>query len=108
MGYRALQMTQAAPGMYLRQGNTFTLVVMWVLTVDMGADQELYESKDDDTQDNVLYSQHIVGLTHLDLAIDLQDALEDAVARHRKGVQYTTQPEARDKDGNQVKVVVNR
>ena len=98
--YRALQMTPAAPGMYLRQGSSFTLVVMWVLAVEV----QPVEPDEPET----LYKQHVVGLTNLDLAIDLQDALEDAVERHEKGVQYTTQPEARDKDGNQVKVVINR
>ena len=89
--------------MYLKQGNTYTLIVMWVLAVNMGSDSE-----PDDAQGHELYAQHMVGLTHFDLTIDLQDALEDAVKRVEKGVKYTTQvPKTEDVPLGE-RAVVNR
>lgn len=102
MAYRALHMEQAAPGMYMRQGNTYTLVVMWALVVDVGSGEEGHEYEHN-------YEQDIVGLTHFDLAINLSDALEDAVARKAKGVTYTTQvPKTENLPAGAERPVINR
>lgn len=80
MAYRALSFRTAQPGMYLRQGNTYTLVVNWVLAVE-------YDPDDPDTE----YQQHLVALTHFDMAIPLEDAIADAVKRVHEGITFTTQ-----------------
>lgn len=76
MKYTVKQMMPAAPGMYLLDERTksATLVVMWAL-IEEATEKEPV--------------QHIVGLTHIDLGTDLEDAIDNNL--NMESPSYTTQ-----------------
>lgn len=80
MAYRVRQMMPAAPGMYLldEDKRVATLVVMWVMA-----------DKVDDS--DKVHSQHIVGLTHLDMSDDLGHTLIHILGDDEPEPVYTTQ-----------------